>query len=127
MAVSKPKIFSLDSYQEQADKDYGSYSIRVSPETVVVLLNPLRINQEKRDRLFEIIPEISTDGDEDKSFGPEDLKRLSPLIIEILQLVGDRNVDKLINAISGDFAVVMRIFQDYFKAVGLGEASVSEG
>jgi hypothetical protein len=47
-------------------------------------------------------------------------------MLEILSLVGDSNVTKLIDQISGDLSVIMAIFQDYFKEISLGEASASE-
>lgn len=121
--VSKSKLFSLDTYEKDADKDYASYQIRVDADTVVTLKNPLRINDAKREHLFEILPQLQF---EDETPTNEDVKRIAPLMLEILQDVGDENVDKLIDRIRGDLSVTMAIFQDYFKEIGLGEASLSE-
>jgi hypothetical protein len=123
-AKTKTKTFNLASYKDKADAEYGVYSIRVSEDTVVKLLNPLRIAEEKQDRLFALIPSLSTpEGEEPDA---NSAARIIPAMLEILELVGDENVGKLINAIRGDFAVVMSIFQDYFKEIGLGEVSLSE-
>lgn len=121
---SKTKTFDLSTYQEKADAEYGVYTIRVSEDTVVRLLNPLRIAEEKRTRLFELIPTLTPEEGEEPD--ADAVARIVPAILEILELVGDHNVDKLLNAIRGDFAVVMQVFQDYFKEIGLGEASLSE-
>lgn len=120
----KPKTFDLSAYQDKADAEYGVYTIRVSEDTVVNLRNPLRIAQDKQDRLFALIPTLSTE--EGAEQDADSVARIMPAILEILELVGDENVDKLLNAIRGDFAVVMQIFQDYFKEIGLGEVSLSE-
>jgi hypothetical protein len=57
----------------------------------------------------------------------EDLQRYTETAIEIITLVGDENVDRLIEGIDGDMEVLFAIFTDYFEAVGMGEASRSEG
>jgi hypothetical protein len=51
---------------------------------------------------------------------------MQPLINEIFTLVGDENVVKLLARVGGDLSITMKIFQDYFKEIGLGEASDSE-
>lgn len=121
--MAKEPIFSLDTYEKQANEDYGSYEIRVDADTVVTLKNPLRVKDAKRTRLFEVVQELSFDKENPTA---EDVARITPLMIEIMELVGDDNVSLLIDRISGDLSVTMAIFKDYFKAVGLGEASNSE-
>lgn len=121
--VNKTKLFSLDTYEKDADKDYTSYQIRVDADTVVTLKNPLRINDAKREHLFEILPQLQIDNENPTS---ADVNRIAPLMLDILKDVGDENVDKLIDRIRGDLSVTMAIFQDYFKEIGLGEASLSD-
>jgi len=115
-------VFSLDTYKKQADKEYKTFQIRVSGDTIVTLNNPIRIPADKRDRLFEIIPQLSSD----EKVGAEDLKRLAPLLIEVLELVGDENVNTLIADVRDDLPLTFKIFQAYFEEIGLGEASRSE-
>jgi len=121
--ATKSKVFSLDTYEKDADKDYAAYQIRVDADTVVTLKNPLRIKDAQRERLFELLPQLTFENDTPTS---EDVKRIAPLMIEILESVGDDNVGKLIERVAGDLSVTMAIFQDYFKEIGLGEASLSE-
>lgn len=121
--VAKSKMFSLDNYEAEAEKEYRSYQIRVDADTVVKLFNPLRVSEEKRARLFELIPQMAFEGEEATA---DDLKRMQPLINEIFTLVGDENVVKLLARVGGDLSITMKIFQDYFKEIGLGEASDSE-
>jgi hypothetical protein len=121
--MAKTKLFSLDTYEKDADKEYASYQIRVNEDTIVTLKNPLRIREDNRTRLFELLPELAF---EDETPTTEDVKRITPLMLEVLQLVGDENVGLLVDRISGDLSVIMAIFQDYFREIGLGEASLSE-
>lgn len=116
-------MFTLDTYKKNADKQFGQYDIRVDADTIVTLKNPLRIDEDNRVSLFSIVEQLKFEGDEATA---EDVARMAPLMVEIMRLVGDENVDKLIAGIEGDLSVTMAIFQDYFKAVGLGEASSSE-
>lgn len=121
--MAKAPVFSLANYKKKADAEFGSYDIRVNEDVVVTLKNPLRVEDEKRDRLFEIVDELKFEGDEATA---ADVKRMAPLMIEIMRLVGDENVELLIEGVRGDLSVTMAIFQDYFAAVNLGEASASE-
>lgn len=123
MVAKKTGGFSLDAYEREADKLYKSYKIRVDEDTLVTLYNPIRISEANRTRLFEIIPLLTTDKDEAST---DDVSRMTPLMLEILELVGDENVDVLISRIRNDLSVTMSIFQDYFKEISLGEASSSE-
>jgi hypothetical protein len=117
------KTFSIESYEREADKLYKSYKIRVDEDTIVTLYNPIRISEENRSRLFEIVPLLDTGEGE---FTAEKMKVVAPLVLEILELVGDDNVEKLIARIRNDLSVTMSVFQDYFKEIGLGDPSSSE-
>lgn len=129
--MAKAKVFSLDTYKKKSKITAAEYPIRIDEDTVVVLKNPLRIDFEKRTRLFELADALSAkdeaeDG-EKKKMSFEDLQRYTETAIEIITLVGDENVDRLIEGIDGDMEVLFAIFTDYFEAVGMGEASRSEG
>lgn len=115
--------FSLANYRQKADEEFGTFDIGVDEDTVVQLKNPLRVDAKNQERLFEIVDELKFEGEEATS---KDVARMTPLMIEIMTLVGDENVSMLTDQIKDDTALIMAIFQDYFKAVGLGEASSSE-
>jgi len=133
------KIFTLDNYKKKADREYTHYTIKVDETTTVTLLNPMRIESEKRERLFDVVDKfqaLSDDsskeegkwqevGNDEPTFDAEQLKLLGALLIEVFELVGDENVHALIERVQGDYPVIMAIFHDYFEAVGLGEASSS--
>ena len=131
------KVFSLDNYRAAADKTYGSFKLKINKDVTTEFHNPLRIEEAKRDRVFELIDELTPEqpekkegewqevGADDEPMSIEDLRKMQPLLVEFLLLVGDKHTPILIDAVGGDFAVLMSIFQDYFSEVGLGEASSS--
>lgn len=129
---------TLDQYRKAADEKYASFEIALDSKTTVTLRNPLRIGDEKVRRFNEIIEKMqelssvgtaSEDGwNEVGADEPEiDTLELIPLFVEVFRLVGDKNVEKLIEAIDGDIIILREIFEDYAEAVNLGEASGSEG
>ena len=129
---------TLDQYRKAADEKYASFEIALDSKTTVTLRNPLRIGDEKVRRFNEIIEKMqelsskgtaSEDGwNEVGADEPEiDTLELVPMFAEIFRLVGDANVEKLIEAIDGDIIILREIFEDYAEAVNLGEASGSEG
>ena len=128
---------TLDQYRKAADEKYASFEIALDSKTTVTLRTPVRIGDEKVRRFNEIIEKMqelsskgtaSEDGwNEVGADEPEiDTLELIPLFVEVFRLVGDKNVEKLIEAIDGDIIILREIFEDYAEAVNLGEASGSE-
>lgn len=134
--MAKSKVFSLDTYKKKSKASAAEYQIRVSEDLLVTLYNPLRIDADKRERLFEVAAELGESqkpedgwnevGDEDKELTMADVNEYAKAAREIILLVGDENVGILLEGIGNDLEVLFAIFQDYFEAVGLGEASRSE-
>lgn len=136
------KVFSLESYREEAEKQYGSYTLRLDEETVTVLRNPLRMNDQDQERVFELLTsiapeekkseegdeqwnEVGADDPETEDLAVEDIAKMKRVIMEVLELVGDSKTSILLDVVREDFAILMSVFQDYMKEVGLGEASSS--
>jgi Mycobacteriophage tail assembly protein len=122
-AAKKSNVVDLGKFKDAAEDLYESYQIRVEG-AVVKLYNPIRIAPEARERVFELAKEFEFA--EDHKFEAEDLKRIHPAVLEILELVGDDNVFMLIENIRNDLVVAINVFTDYFQTVNLGEASSSE-
>ncbi len=121
--AKKTNVVDLGKFQDAAEDLYESYQIRVDGE-IVKLYNPIRIAPEARDRVFELAKEFEFE--KNHEFAADDLKRIHPAILEILELVGDDNVFKLTERIRNDLVVAINVFTDYFQTVNLGEASSSE-
>ena len=122
-ATKKSNVVDLGKFLDAAEDLYESYQIRVEGE-IVKLYNPIRIAPEARERVFELAKAF--DFEKDHDFTPEDLKRIHPAVLEIIELVGDDNVFKLTESIRNDLVVALNVFTDYFQTVNLGEASSSE-
>lgn len=138
------KTFTLTDYKEAADKQYGCYEIKLDEKRTARLLNPMRLGEDRQNRVFEIMDEITkTDEDEEgenkqaqwqevgadvkeENFDAEQLAKLRPLLLELVEVVGDAHADALVEVLREDFAVLMAVFQDYISEVGLGEAASSE-
>jgi len=139
-AKKNTKAFTLASYREKANETYGAFTIDLGDGVSTELRNPMRISEQAQERAFEIMAElkdqktpeepeegkwteVGADSDDEIDF--EQLKRMRPIMLEFLSLVGDKNTPLLLDAIRDDLAVLMAVFQDYFAEVGLGEASSS--
>ena len=139
--MAKTKVFSLDTYKKKSTLGASEYQIRVSEDLVVTLKNPLRIAEDRRERLFSIAENLGAkpekaEGDEwnevgadedDKGMTMAQINEYARACREIIALVGDDNVGLLLDGIGEDLEVLFAVFQDYYEAVGLGEASLSEG
>lgn len=126
MATKKVQtdIFDLSNYENEVDQEYKSYKVRLDADTVVTLRNPFLIPEENRARIFEIVSELNVGTEGEKT--QETVINVGNAMIEMLTLVGDKNVGYLVDRIRGNLPVVKRIFEDYMETVQLGEASSSE-
>ncbi|MCJ0870256.1 phage tail assembly protein [Streptomyces sp. NPDC051563] len=107
--------YSLDDIRTAAEARYGSTDIDLGAETVR-LLNPLRLPKERRDQLAKLQDRMSAE-DADQEL----------LLSEAIRLVAERptSADALLEAVSGDLALLAEIFDAYGRSTQLGEASAS--
>jgi hypothetical protein len=109
--------FTLDDIRKAADKKYGSTEIGLGEGEVVVLLNPLRLPKEKRDVLGDIGSRLEEDGADQAAIMADALRAAAK---------SASKVEKLIEAIDGDLAILMELFERYTDGTQAGEASASE-
>lgn len=109
--------FTLDDIKAAAEAKYGSTDLELSDGTEVVLLNPLRLPKQKRDELTKI-GELLEDDDADQA----------EIFANALRLAAKSKsaVEKLIEEVDGDLAVLAQIFEAYTGATQSGEASASQ-
>lgn len=124
--------FSLDQIKAAADAKYGSLDIPLSDKQgdVVRLLNPLRMSEAQRaelrviqDKLNEI--SASQEGEDEDAEPSEDaVKEQTDLIAEMLLAVAENKVagKKLLDALGGDLAMTMVVFEQYTEGTQAGEA-----
>ena len=110
--------FTLDSIRDAAEKKYGSYDIELADGTEVRLLNPLRLERDKRKALMSIQDAL----DEDSEAEQEDVLK------DAIELVAhDKKAAKaLLAEVGDDLAILAEIFSGYTSESQVGEASASE-
>lgn len=124
--------FSLDQIKAAADAKYGSLDIPLSEKQgdVVRLLNPLRMSEAQRTELRVIqdklndIAAANEDGDEDAEPTEDAVKEQTDLIAEMLMAVAENKAagKKLLDALGGDLAMTMIVFEQYTEGTQAGEA-----
>ncbi|MDH6462056.1 hypothetical protein M2302_002231 [Micromonospora sp. A200] len=113
--------FKLDDIRAAAEAKYGSTDIEVG-DTVVRLLNPLRMSKKNRDALVAVQKQLSSSTDE----GAEEVDQ-DELFSEALRVVAETPAQAkvLLTAIGDDLAVKAEIFARYSEGTQVGEASPS--
>ena len=130
--------FSLDQIRAAADAKYGSLDIPLSDKDgdVVRLLNPLRMSEQQRaelqviqNKLNDAADKSEEEGDGEEAAPAEDaVKEQTALIAELLLCVAENKTagQKLLDALNGDLAMTMVVFEQYTEGTQLGEASASQ-
>lgn len=110
------KTITLDSIREAVEAKYASYDVEYAEGKVVRLLNAIRIDKDKRDKLLDLQRALKEDGADQAA-----------LLADCLRAVADNKAraDELIKAVNGDLAILMELFSEYSKATQVGEASAS--
>ena len=104
--------FTLDALREVANTDYANTEVEVDGENVV-LLNPLQLPKEKREKLAEMQEAMEVEGaDQVEVFG------------NVIRAVAEHDHlgEKLINAVGDNLALLVVIFNSYTKGTQAGEA-----
>jgi len=121
--------FSLDQIKAAADAKYGSLDIPLSDKAgdVVRLLNPLRMSEAQRAELRTIqdkLNDISAAAEGDEEPSEDAVKEQTDLIAEMLLAVAENKVagKKLLDALGGDLAMTMVVFEQYTEGTQAGEA-----
>lgn len=109
--------FSLDDIRAAADAKYGSTDIEFG-DTVVHLLNPLRMPKAQRDKLVNIQKEMEGEGDE-----IDQVAVFQNAIRTVAQTAAQANA--LIKAVGDDLGVLAEVFERYTEGQQVGEASPS--
>ena len=121
--------FSLDQIKAAADAKYGSLDIPLSDKQgdVVRLLNPLRMSEAQRAELRVIqdkLNDISASQEGEDEVSEDAVKEQTDLIAEMLLAVAENKTagQKLLDALGGDLAMTMVVFEQYTEGTQAGEA-----
>lgn len=121
-------VFSLDSFREEAEKEFAPLKIALSDGTEVTLRNLVRLGKKNREKVLELLkklqPEKDEDG-EDKGTTLDELDELVEAIEQILVIIGGDNGKKLVKDLDGDISVSMRVIEAWMESTQPGEANSS--
>lgn len=108
--------FTLADIRAAAEKKYADVSIEVSEELTVKLINPLRLSEDRRNKLTGLQDRLnaSAKGESDES--------QRALLEEGLCIASERDGELLVAAIDGDLTVLAATFEHYTGSVQVGEA-----
>lgn len=114
--------FTLDDIRAAAEAKYGSTDIQIG-DTLVRLLNPLRLTKVKRTALVAAQKDLEAEeGDEEVEVDQE------AAFHAILRIVAEteHQAEVLIDAVGDDLAQLASLFSMYSEGTQAGEASASQ-
>lgn len=116
------KKITLNSIRESIEQKYAPLEIEVDDKTTVRLIPPLRLPDADLQRIQDIAEASEREDDEDN------VSKITDQLQEIVMLAADdkATAKRLIEAVSGDRAILAEIVETYFKAQSVGEASPSQ-
>ena len=121
-------VFSLDSFREEAEKEFAPLKIALSDGTEVTLRNLVRLGKKNREKVLELLKKLQPEKDEegeDKGTTLEELDELVEAIEQILVIIGGDNGKKLVKDLDGDISVSMRVIEAWMESTQPGEANSS--
>jgi hypothetical protein len=109
------KKFTLANIRAAADKKFGHTEI-----DGVILLNPLRLSEEKRAEMTALFAELRSEA--------EDKRSQQAVLEDVLLTVAKTEASgkKLVKEIGGDLAVLLEVIASYSQETEAGEASASQ-
>lgn len=122
----------LGDLQQAADNKYGAFVVEDVPGGDVVLLNGLRLSEEKKIELDKLQVEASALAQklESGALSDEERERATkhPMFGRILRLVceNDEAAVRLFNVIGDDHGLMLTIWNAYTEAAQPGEATPSQ-
>lgn len=124
---------SLGDLQKEADKKFGGLIVEDVPGGDVVLLNGLRLPNEKKvelDRLQKEAVELAKRLEDGENLSDDERRQATehPMFGRILRLVceNDQSADRLFDLIGDDHGLLLTIWNAYTDAAQPGEAQPSQ-
>ena len=122
------KIFTLDSFRAEAEKEYAPTKIDLGDGVVVSLKSLIRLNKNARKAVFKQLDVLNAvkDGADEESDEKslEDLDALVSSASNILAQVADKPKE-LLDALDGDLAMLLEVIKEWMRTTQPGEAESS--
>jgi len=116
-------VFTLDSMREEIEKEFAPAQFDLGGGSVVTLRNLLRLPKKLRDEVYALLDELGKTQETDVT-GLQATERSAEIALKVIPLVAD---DKklglaLVDAISEDLALTLRVFSSWMDGTQVGEA-----
>jgi hypothetical protein len=122
-------IFTLDSMREEIEKQYAPFQLDIDGKTLT-LRNLLRVPKKNREQVFALLDELSEiqkQADENDENGLAATEKSAQIALQIFPLVADNEKlgRALVDDISDDLALTLRVFSTWMEGTQAGEAGGS--
>jgi len=118
-------VFSLDSFREEAEKEFAPVKIGLSDGTEVSLRSLIRLGKKDREKVLSLLDELQKDQESEEDDGLERIDRIAGITSELILLVSDRNGRTLVKEIDGDISLLLKVVETWMEATQPGEAESS--
>lgn len=120
---------NIDDLRKMTEEKFESYQVEIGDE-VLTLRNPIRLPEERRKRVVSLtdeFQEIQEKLEEDDSNSEELSSEVHLKMIEIISACADNEnlASDLVSELKDDLGLTQVLFEDWFGADDLGEASNS--
>ncbi|QDP44303.1 tail assembly chaperone [Mycobacterium phage Heathen] len=120
------KIFTLDSFREEVEKEFAPVKIEVDADNSVVLRNLLRIPKGAREEIFGLLERMDkmSEGKSEDEMTVEELEATAGIALRMIELVADTPAGGriLVESLEDDLALTLKVFEAWMEATNPGEA-----
>ncbi|AHY27087.1 tail assembly chaperone [Mycobacterium phage Phantastic] len=118
------KIFTLDSFREEVEKEFAPVKIEVDAKTSVVLRNLLRVPKAAREEIFGLLERMDkmSEGKSEDEMTVEELEATAGIALRMIELVADTPAGgrKLVESLEDDLALTLKVFEAWMEATNPG-------
>ncbi|AAN01778.1 tail assembly chaperone [Mycobacterium phage SoYo] len=127
-------VFTLDSFREEADREFAPVKLELGGDDAVVLRNVLRIQKTRREEVFQLLEKLDSiaKDDEGKQREEDDLdasemEAMGDIALRMIELVADNDAlgSRLVDELRDDLALTLKVFEAWMNATQPGEAERS--
>ncbi|UAJ16534.1 tail assembly chaperone [Mycobacterium phage LarryKay] len=122
-------VFTLDSFREEADREFAPVKLELGGDDAVVLRNVLRIQKTRREEVFQLLEKLDSiaKDDEGKQREEDDLdasemEAMGDIALRMIELVADNDAlgSRLVDELRDDLALTLKVFEAWMNATQPG-------
>jgi hypothetical protein len=120
-------VFTLDAMREEISREFAPCKVDLGGGQTVTLRNLLRLPKKARDKVYELLDELSEIQKAGGDGGLAATEKSAQIALKILPLVADNDQlgQLLAESIEEDLALTLRVFSTWMDGTQVGEAEGS--